>query len=231
MRALLLPVKDLRNAKKRLTGVLTPQERLGLAQAMLADMIRTIQRVRNAEKVFVITNYQPVMDIAEGNGWEILREDRQISESHAVDFASRVCEERGVAGLLRVPLDVPLAQACDIDELLAMECAAPGLVIVPSRDGTGTNAILRTPPALFPSHFGEGSLAKHLSEAKRTGANVFIRRNSRLEMDVDDESDLHALLEHDLTGTETGRWLRETGLDVRFRLESKRASAAAGNHL
>lgn len=229
MRALLLPVKDLRNAKKRLTGVLTLEERFGLAQAMLADTVRTIQRVRNAEKIFVITNYQPVLDMATENGWEILREDRQISESHAVDFASRVCEERGVTGLLRVPLDVPLAQAGDIDELLTMECGAPALVVVPSRDGTGTNAILRTPPALFPSHFGEGSLAKHVSEAKRAGARVFLRRNSRLEMDIDNESDLRALLEHDLTGMETGRWLRETGLDVKFRPAARKASAAAGN--
>lgn len=229
MRALLLPVKDLKNAKKRLADVLSPEERFGLAQAMLADTIRTIQRVRNAEKIFVVTNYQPALDAGEENGWEILREDRQISESHAVDFASRVCEERGVTGLLRVPLDVPLAQAVDIDELLATECGAPGLVIVPSRDGTGTNAILRTPPALFPSHFGEGSLAKHLSEAKRAGAKVFLCRNPRLEMDVDDESDLRALLEHDLTGTETGRWLRETGLDVKFRPAGQKARVAAGN--
>lgn len=228
MRAILLPVKDLKNAKKRLAGVLTAEERFGLAKAMLADTLQTIQRVRNTERVFVVTNYQPVMDIAKENGWEILREDRQISESHAVDFASRVCEERGVTGLLRVPLDVPLAQAGDLDELLATECRAPGLVIVPSRDGTGTNAILRTPPALFPSHFGEESLAKHLSEAKRACAKVFIRRNPRLEMDVDDESDLRALLEHDLTGTETGRWLRETGLDAKFRLAAKKASVAAG---
>ena len=230
MRALLLPVKDLKNAKKRLADVLTPEERFGLARAMLADTLRTLQRLRNAARIFVITNYQPVIDIAEGNGWSILREDRQISESHAVDFASRVCEERGVTGLLRVPLDVPLAQAGDIDELLAMECGARGMVIIPSRDGTGTNAILRTPPTLFPSHFGERSLAKHLSEAKQAGAKVFIRRNPRLEMDVDDESDLRALLERDLTGTETGGWLKETGLDVRFRRDARTASAAAGNH-
>ena len=231
MRALLLPVKDLRNAKKRLAGVLTSEERFGLAQAMLADTVRAIQRVRNAEKIFVITNYQPAQDVAEENGWTILREDRQISESHAVDFASRVCEERGVTGLLRVPLDVPLVQPGDIDELLTMECGTPRLIIVPSRDGTGTNAILRTPPALFPSHFGEGSFAKHVSQAKSVGANVFIRRNPRLEVDVDDEFDLRALLEHDLAGTATGRWLRETGLEVKFQGDKKKeAGVAAGNH-
>jgi 2-phospho-L-lactate/phosphoenolpyruvate guanylyltransferase len=212
MRALLLPVKDLRNAKKRLIGVLTPEERFALAQAMLGDVIRAVQRVDRADKVFMVTTYEPAADLAEENGWEILREDRQISESDSVDAASRICEQRGARALLRLPLDLPLVQPRDIDELLGIECEAPAMVIVPSRDGTGTNALLRTPPKLFPSHFGEGSFAKHLGEARDAGARIFIRRNPRLEMDVDDEADLRALLKHDLTNTATGRWLQETGL-------------------
>jgi 2-phospho-L-lactate/phosphoenolpyruvate guanylyltransferase len=216
MRALLLPVKDLNNAKKRLMGVLTPDERFALAGAMLADTIHAVQGVRCAEKIFVVTNYQPVMQLAEENRWEILREEQQISESHSVDAASRICEQRGVTGLLRLPLDLPLIQSGDIDELLTLECRAPALVIVPSRDGTGTNAMLRTPPTLFPSHFGSGSFAKHLAEAEKADAAVLVRRNARLEMDVDDEADLRALLEHDLNGTETGRWLRASGVEAKF---------------
>src|SRR5437016_11088169 len=179
MRALLLPVKDLRNAKKRLTDVLMPEERFALAEAMLADTIRAVQGVRRVEKIFVITNYAPAMQLAEENGWEILREEQQISESHSVDAASKVCEQKGVSGLLRLPLDLPLIQSSDIDELLAVECQAPSLVIVPSSDGTGTNAMLRTPPTLFPSHFGTGSFAKHLAEAENSHAQVIVRRNAR----------------------------------------------------
>ncbi len=228
MRALLLPVKDLKNAKKRLMSVLTPEERFGLAEAMLADTIRAVQGVRAAEKIFVVTNHGPVMNLAEKNGWDVLREERQISESDSVDAASRICEERGVRNLLRLPLDLPLVQPGDIDELLNVECASPALVIVPSRDGTGTNAMLRTPPTLFPSHFGNGSFAKHLAEAGRAGARIIVRRNSRLEMDVDDAADLRALLEHDLSGTETGRWLRDSGVDAKFRanLEARARFAA-----
>jgi 2-phospho-L-lactate guanylyltransferase len=118
--------------------------------------------------------------------------------------------------LLRLPLDVPLVHASDIDELLEIDCTAPTLVIVPSRDGTGTNAILRTPPALFPSHFGAGSFAKHCGEAERAGAQIVVRRNERLEMDVDDEADLRALARRDLRGTETGAWLERSGLMQRL---------------
>ena len=224
MRALLLPVKDLHNAKRRLLGVLTPEERLALAGAMLADTIGAVRGVRCAEKIFVVTNYEPVMRLAEENRWEILREEQQISESHSVDAASRVCQQRGVSGLQRLPLDLPLIQSSDIDELLTVKCQAPALVIVPSRDGTGTNAMLRTPPTLFPSHFGTGSFAKHLAEAERAHANVTVRRNPRLEMDVDDEGDLRALLECDLSRTETGRWLRASGIKAKF-LPNMRAGA------
>jgi 2-phospho-L-lactate guanylyltransferase len=212
MRALLLPIKDLRQAKQRLAPFLNPEERFGLAQAMLADTIRAVRGVRQADKVFVVTNYAPAMQAAKKNGWELLREEQQISDSVSVDAASRHCAECGITALLRLPLDVPLVQAADVDELLGTECAAPALVIVPSRDGTGTNAILRTPPTLFPSHFGTGSFAKHCAEAQHAGAQIVIRRNARLEMDVDDEADLRALAQEDLRGTETGDWLERNGI-------------------
>ncbi len=217
LRALLLPIKDLRHAKQRLAGVLTADERFGLAQAMLVDTVAAVREVGQAGRIFVVTNYEPAMEAAVKYGWEILCEEQQISESASVDFASRICAERGATALLRLPLDLPLVQPWDIDELLAVECAAPAVVMVPSRDGTGTNAILRTPPSLFPSHFGLNSFAKHRGEAERAGARIIVRRNERLEMDVDDESDLRALLQHDLAHTATGKWLEESGVAQRFR--------------
>ena len=217
MRALLLPIKDLRNAKQRLAPLLSPAERLAFAEAMLADTLRAVRGVRHADRVFVVTNYAPAMRVADENGWEILREDRQISESVSVDAASRQCAARGFTSVLRLPLDVPLVQSADVDELLLVDCAAPALVIVPSRDGTGTNAILRTPPSLFPSHFGTGSFAKHCAEARQRNAQIIVRRNERLEMDVDDADDLRALVNHDLTGTRTGAWLESSGWAERLR--------------
>ena len=80
---------------------------------------------------------------------------------------------------------------------------------------------------LFPSHFGIGSFAKHVGEAERIGARVIFRRSPRLEMDVDDEADLRALLQHDLRATETGRWLRGSGVEARFRLPLRAGAMTA----
>lgn len=225
VRAVLLPIKDLRHAKQRLAAALTPAERTALAQAMLADTVRELRKVALAQAIFVVTNYGPAIDLALQYGWQLLREDRQTSESASVDFASRLCAARGITHLLRLPLDLPLLRATDIDELLAIECAAPAVVMVPSRDGTGTNAILRTPPTLFPSHFGPHSFAKHRREAEEHGAQIILRRNARLEMDVDDEADLRALLQHDLSATLTGKWLEESGVAARFRPQAFSAQA------
>src|SRR4029077_13228299 len=111
MRALLLPIKDLRQAKQRLAPLLTPDERFQLAQAMLADTIRAVRGVRRADKIFVVTNYIPAKQAAEANGWELLREEQQISESVSVDAASRKCAERGVTSLLRLQLGGALLEA------------------------------------------------------------------------------------------------------------------------
>jgi 2-phospho-L-lactate guanylyltransferase len=219
MRALLLPVKDLRNAKQRLAGVLTPDQRFALAHAMLADTIAAIRGVGMADEIFVVTNYEPAVRAASENNWRVLREAQQISESFSVDAASRQLESLGFAAVLRIPLDLPLIRSRDIDELLAVQAGSPSVVIVPSRDGTGTNAILRTPPTLFPSHFGSGSFAKHCAEAERADAKIEKRRNPRLEMDVDDEADLRELLRRDLTGTATGAFLDETGLAAKLRAD------------
>jgi len=207
MRALLLPIKDLHNAKQRLAGVLSPEQRFCLAQAMLADTMRAVHEIRSAVRIFVVTSYEPAAIAAQEKGWELLREEQQTSESASVDAASRICEARGVTSLLRLPLDLPLVQASDIDELLEAACPRPGMLIVPSRDGTGTNALLRTPPTLFPSRFGTGSFTKHCREAEQAGGRIVIHRNARLQMDVDDACDLRMILRQDLSGTETGRWL------------------------
>ncbi len=225
MRALLLPVKDLHNAKQRLAGILSPEERFTLAHAMLADTVGAMGGVRRADKIFVVTNYEPAMQAARENGWQILAEERQISESVSVDDASRRIESQGFSAVLRIPLDLPLIQSHDIDELFGVECAAPSVVIVPSRDGTGTNAILRTPPTLFPSHFGSGSFAKHCAEADAARAQIHHRRNPHLEMDVDDEADLRALMQHDVTGTHTGAFLSDSGITQRLRTAQRYESA------
>lgn len=212
MRAILIPVKSFSQVKQRLARQLGLAERISLVQAMRADVFACVAAVRGIDRVFVVTSEPQVLEEAALRGWEPVREEAQQSESDSVDFASRCCAERGTTALLRLPIDLPLVTAPDVQSLFTALDAAPAAILVPSRDGTGTNALLRSPPALFPSRFGPGSFALHLAGAARAGARAKIVRNARIEFDVDDPEDLAALPRQQGIGAATSQWLRERSL-------------------
>lgn len=211
MRAVLIPVKDLARAKQRLAPLLSQHDRSALAAAMMQDVFTAVAAARGLDAVFVVSSYEPALEIARWLGWKLIREREQHSESDSVDRASRQCAACGVTALLRLPIDIPLLLSADVEAVFTAAAAAPASVFVPSRDGTGTNALLRTPPALFPSHFGPQSLKKHLAAAAGQGAAALVLHNPRIELDVDDPADLHELLACAGTASATSRWLREAG--------------------
>lgn len=202
MRALLIPIKDPANAKTRLAELLSEVERCRLAWAMFEDVSRAIATARNPDRVVMVTSFARAIERAPELGWDVLIEESQISESVSVDWASRVLSERGFDTVMRLPADLPLVRAEDIDELLSVQLDSPGALLVSSREGTGTNAIIRTPPSLFPSRFGPNSLALHKQEAARVGVDCVIVNNARIALDIDEPADVELLWES-ARGTET----------------------------
>ena len=211
MKAILIPVKTFAESKKRLADHYSAADRAALAEALCEDFFRTIAQVTDIDRVFVVSQEARALALARDYGWETIAEAAQISESHSVDAASRACAGQVVAVLLRLPIDIPLATPRDIEALFRHAEDAPAIVIVPSRDGTGTNALLRSPPTLFPSHFGPGSFALHLDEAKRCGARVHVMRNPRIELDIDEIDDLCALAGLAHPDSATAQWLQTHG--------------------
>lgn len=216
MKALLIPIKDPTHAKTRLAEVLSEEERRRLAWAMFEDVSRAIATARKPDRVVIVSSYTPAIERARSLGWEVLIEESQISESASVDWASRILSERGFDTVMRLPADLPLVRAEDIDELLSVELDSPGALLVPSREGTGTNAIIRTPPTLFPSRFGPYSLALHKQEAAKTGVECLIVENARIALDVDEFADVDRLLDSG-RGTETFDALVKMGMPERLR--------------
>jgi 2-phospho-L-lactate guanylyltransferase len=164
--------------------------------------------------VFVISKENWALAKARALGWETIAEQHQTSESNSVDAASEYCADRGVRALLRIPIDIPLTQASDIEAVFDHLDAHSDAVIVPSGSGTGTNAILRSPPGLFPSRFGPNSFSLHHAEAARCGARMRVYRNPRLELDIDELDDLRNLAGRLPVDSATSRWFAVTGARV-----------------
>ena len=190
MKAVLLPLKDLAQAKQRLACRLSAGEREQLAWAMLEDVAQALRQAREPDQVVVVSSCPPILSYAEQNHWRVISERNQISESHSVDRSCQLLRQSGITTVLRIPGDIPLLQGQDLDRLLICELKPPSAILVPSRDGTGTNALLRNPPDAFPSHFGENSLALHSQEAKRHGVELKIFHNPRISFDLDELDDI-----------------------------------------
>ncbi len=217
MNAVLIPLKDPIRAKTRLAELLSLDERKRLVWAMFEDVCRAVREACKPDCVVIVTSYTRAAERAREFEWEVLIEDSQHSESASVDWASGVLAERGVGTVMRLPADIPLVRAEDIDALLSIRLDFPGAVLVPSGEGTGTNAIIRTPPALFPSRFGPSSLALHRQEAAKVGVECVILENGRIALDIDEPADVEVLLETG-RGTETFDVL--VGMGVCDRLKS-----------
>jgi 2-phospho-L-lactate guanylyltransferase len=216
MKALLIPIKDPAQAKTRLKGLLSEDERRLLAWAMFEDVCRAVAACARADRVVIVTSYAQAVERARASGWDVLIEETQTSESASVDWASRKLAGSGFDLVMRLPADLPTVKASDIDELLTIDLARPGALVVPSRERTGTNAIIRTPPDLFPSRFGPDSLRLHKEEAARVGVNPLIIENPRIALDIDEPSDLELLLERG-RGTEAFDLLDGLNIEERLR--------------
>ncbi|MCH8075492.1 MAG: 2-phospho-L-lactate guanylyltransferase, partial [SAR324 cluster bacterium] len=214
-RALLVPVKNLANAKTRLDSLLSLSERRELAWVMLEGVLAQIAGLDTTWERVMVTNYDPAIELARDLGFRVIQEAEQVSESHSVDFASGVLAGEGLSGVLRIPLDLPLLtqdalatvlEATAIEtpsnEIPVVEQAggAPSAILVPSRDGTGTNAVYRSPPALFPSRFGPDSLSLHRSEARQAGCEPLILSSGAMGLDIDDPGDIAELVARGIKG-------------------------------
>src|SRR5262245_40635508 len=177
--------------------MLTSEERIALTWAMLKDVGRALAGAKLVDRIVVVASDPAVIQYTLEQNWDVLQEANQVSESDSVDWASLSLRDQGATVVLRLPGDIPLLRAEDVDSLLSVELPPRAALLVPSRDGSGTNALLRKPPDAFPSRFGPNSLCLHQREADHAGVAVKVIQNPRIGLDIDDMADLAAFWAQD----------------------------------
>jgi 2-phospho-L-lactate guanylyltransferase len=190
---ILVPVKNLANAKQRLASVLDREDRVVLAQAMLQDVLETLGAWSGRPDVAVVTSDPFAREMARHFHFEIIADENSRSETDAIEMATQVCQSRGVDSTLVIPGDIPLLQVWELERILE-EAPAEGSVLVPAADGRGTNAALRQPSGLFPLRFGNDSFEPHLAAAQATGKPCVVLTLPGIALDVDNPSDLRELV-------------------------------------
>ena len=163
----ILPVKSFGAAKQRLAESLGAGARQALAQAMFSDVLGALRHTDELDEIAVITADRAAESVARGQGVIVLADTVQAGQSPATQIGIRHALAHGFDRVALVPGDTPLLQAADLAGLLSR--SGPGVSVVPDRHGTGTNALVLSPPDAIEPSFGPDSRARHVALAERRG--------------------------------------------------------------
>lgn len=112
----------------------------------------------------------------------------------ALHAAAQQEQGTNTIALLTIAADLPLLRPEDIRGMVELSTRYP-VVLAPSREGTGTNAILVRPPLALPYLFGPGSLQRYQQTARQLHLSSTLYHSIGLALDIDTIDDLDDLYE------------------------------------
>ncbi|HEX4668764.1 MAG TPA: 2-phospho-L-lactate guanylyltransferase [Solirubrobacterales bacterium] len=187
-----LPVKRFNAAKQRLAAGLGGEQRRTLVAAMVADVLEAISEARTIERTIVVSGDPVAQALAADVGAEVVPDPNEGGHVGAVLAGIARAEAEGAACVVLLAGDCPLLEPRELDRLLTG--VPEGYVgIVPDRHGTGTNALVLSPPDAIVPAFGEGSRARHVAAAREAGIAFGVEELASLGLDLDTPADVIAL--------------------------------------
>jgi 2-phospho-L-lactate guanylyltransferase len=185
----IVPQKALSGAKSRLEGVLSAPGRAALSLALLGNVCAALRAVPDVESIVVMTPDSATRAQAAAWGVSALVDPRPGLNAA---LGQVVRDGARAYAVLVVAADLPLLKPDDVVALLRA-VRRGRLVLAPSKEGTGTNAVAVPPGTVFHPAYGTGSLAAHRRGAQALGLDVVEIRRPGLAFDVDTEADLRAV--------------------------------------
>ena len=177
-------------AKRRLTALLSADERQGLARAMLRDVLAALSACPDLDGVLLVSRDADAPALAGEFGAKAFA-DSAADLSGAVTEAGAFAARRLCAGTtLFVPGDVPLIRPPDVAAVLR---GHQRVTVVPDHNDVGTNAAASSPPNAFEYLFDGKSFKPHLAAAARAGITARVVRRRAFGLDVDTAAELAAV--------------------------------------
>jgi 2-phospho-L-lactate guanylyltransferase len=188
----ILPVKRFAAAKQRLGAGFDEERRMPLIEAMLSDVLEAIAAARMVERTIVVTGEAAASEMATAAGAAVIDDPGDAGQPEATLLGIAAAGAAGAASVVLLPGDCPLLDPRELDRLLT---GVPDryVAIVPDRHGTGTNALVLSPPDAIRPAFGEGSCERHVEAARAAGVPFGIERLDSLALDIDTPADIVAL--------------------------------------
>lgn len=189
----LVPVKNFSSGKSRLSQVLSPAQREKLSAFMLRNVLQVLHDSEKFDLISVVTQDVRAAQIAVTYHARVIWESATTNQNQAIGYATEICHSLGVESLLVLPADIPFLTMQDVGAILTGANGEPKVILCPSKEGTGTNALLRTPPDVIPARFGANSFSLHQMEAQARKIPCGICPLPRVALDIDTPEDLWSL--------------------------------------
>lgn len=193
MRLVVVPMKDPSDAKTRLSDVLDPARRAGLAIRLFRQTLQRLTEVQAIAQhrfdIATVTASPAIAAIAESTGISVIDEGQPGGLNAAIARAADLAGLRGYASMTVLPGDLAAPTLGDLRRLLDREDAPDQVVICPSTDG-GTNALMLPLPVRMRFRYGPDSFRAHADQARAAGLGVVTPRLDSLRHDVDRRENL-----------------------------------------
>jgi 2-phospho-L-lactate guanylyltransferase len=184
----LIPVKSLITAKSRLAPSLSQHQRERLVMNMLHHVLCVLLDSELFEQVSVVSSDDRVLEQAYIWGAQAITEE-QHGHNQALHAAALREKTEGITTLLTISADLPMLTTQEI-RCFFEQSRQHAVVLAPSRDGTGTNAILVRPPLAIPYLFGPDSLQSYLVAVRQRHLTYSTYHSIGLAFDIDTIDDL-----------------------------------------
>ena len=189
-----IPVKQISQAKQRLSKILSSEERRDFFSAMLEDVLSMMVKIDFFEKIILATNCPHAISIAGRHGITHFETGPDDGLNQAAGETVNHLLENGISDMFLIPADIPLITEEEINSAIKAHPSAPSLTIIPSRDKLGSNCLILSPPSMMPFMFGPDSYFRHLEIAKSNGLKINTMELPGFGLDIDEPKDLIELL-------------------------------------
>ena len=206
-----IPVKQISQAKQRLSPFLSTEERRDFFSAMLEDVLSIMVKIDFFKKIILATNCPHAISIAGRHGITHFETGPDDGLNQAAGETVNHLLENGIRDMFLIPADIPLITEEEINSVLKAHPSAPSLTIIPSRDQLGSNCILLSPPSRMPLKFGPDSYFRHLEIAQTNGLKVNPMEFPGFGLDIDEPKDLFELLKAE-GNTRSQKYIRHLNL-------------------
>ena len=189
--SVIIPVKTFSEAKTRLN--LQQDCREEICKLMLQEVLRTVYSCKVVNQIILVSKNEDVLKIGrQFNAVEIF--DNESGVNNAIDLADDYLLDKKFDCSVIFPQDIPTITSSDIESLLGFIKSTKSVIIVPSRQFNGTNALVRCPAGLMQTRYDMGSYTHQIDAASTKTNNISIAFIRRMMLDIDDESDLAFML-------------------------------------